>query len=66
MELPEFRTVYQDLTEKCGQGSWITLKQLAAYDNCDLRTARRRYGIPKKEHGINKSLLARRICEKAR
>ena len=66
MELPEYRTVYADLTEKFGQGAWITLSQLAEYDGCDKRTARKRYHIPRSEHGINKSLLARRICEKAR
>ena len=66
MELPEYRTVFADLTERFGQGAWITVKQVAEYDQSDPRTVRRRYGIPKGEHGINKSVLAKRICEKAR
>jgi len=66
MELPGYREVYADLTEHFGQGAWITITQLAEYDSCDKRTVRKRYGIPKNEKGINKALLCRRICEKAR
>lgn len=65
-ELPGYRDVLADLTEHFGLGAWITITQLATYDKADPRTVRKRYGLPKDAKGINKALLARRICELAR
>lgn len=65
-ELPYFRDVMEDLTEKIGESSWVTITQLSRYDRCDPRTARKRYGIPDGVTGINKRVLAHKICELAR
>ena len=66
MELPGYREVYSDLTERFGQGAWISIKEVAEYDKADPRTVCKRYGIPKGTKGINKAILARRICELTR
>ena len=66
MELPGYREVYADLTEHFGQGAWISIKDIAEYDNADPRTVCKRYGIPKGAKGINKAILARKKKEKTR
>lgn len=66
MEFPEYRMIFADLTERFGQGAWLTVKQIAEYDGSDPRTVRKRYRIPRNTHGLNKAQLARRICELAR
>ena len=65
-ELPYYRDVMQDLTEHIGSGAWIPIMKLAEYDHCDPRTARKRYGIPDDAKGINKCVLAHKICELAK
>ena len=66
LELPGYRDVLASLNEHFGAAQWITLTQLAEYDRADPRTVRKRYGIPRGVHGINKNILARRICELSR
>lgn len=66
MEFKGYRDVLADLTEHFGTGAWITITQLAAYDHADPRTVRKRYGLPKNAKGVNRCILARRICEMAK
>lgn len=66
MELPYYREVLTDLNERFGKDAWLTLRQIAEYDGVDPRTARKRYGIPRGQNGINKCVLARKIVEKTR
>lgn len=63
MEPKGYRDVMADLIAAFGQGAWITLAQMAEYDHCDVRTVRKRYGIPKGVKGMNRAILARKICE---
>ena len=64
MEIQGYREVLADIAESCGGKAWLTLKDVAQYDGCDVRTARKRYGI--EGNGINRALLARKICEKGK
>ena len=61
----EFPMVRAGLIEAFGNVAWITLKQLSEYDGSDVRTIRTRYGIPKGVNGINRDILASRICKLA-
>lgn len=61
MEYAEYRFVYQSLHEHFGKG-WITVKELAAYDGCDPRTAKSRYSIGNGAKGIDIAVLAKRKC----
>lgn len=65
-EPPGYRDVLADLSEQFGVGAWITITQLADYDKADPRTVRKRYGLPKDAKGVNRCILARRICELAK
>ena len=62
-EYPEYRDVLADLIAYFGQGAWIRVKDLAEYDHSDPRSVRKRYGIPKGTDGINRNVLASRICQ---
>ena len=66
LELPGYREVLADLTAQFGQGAWISIDQIAKYDKSDPRTVKKRYRIPKGANGINRCILARRICELTR
>ena len=66
MEPKGYRDVMADLIATFGQGAWITISPIAQYDgNVDVRTIRKRYGIPKHVKGMNRAMLARKICELA-
>lgn len=66
-EYPEYRDVLEDIMRTFGDKSWITLDELKQYDGSGCtRTIKRRYGIPKGITGINRNVLARRICQIAR
>ena len=43
---------------------WLSLEDVAAYDRCDPRTAKRRYNIG--THGISLTTLAHLKCELSR
>lgn len=65
-EYDEYRYVLEDLKAAFGDRAWIKLGELAAYEGCDPRTTRARYGIPKGAGGIDRSVLARRKCRLAK
>ena len=64
MEIEGYREVLADLAGFFGEKAWLSLADIARYDGCDTRTARKRYDIP--GNGINRALLARKICMKGR
>ena len=64
-EFSEYRDVLADLIETFGDKAWITNAELARYEQCDVRTIKKRYGIPDGVNGINRNVLARRICQLA-
>ena len=64
-EYAEYRDVLADLIKTFGDKAWITIEDLKQYDNSCTRTLKKRYGIPKGINGINRSVLARRICQLA-
>ena len=61
MEYAEYRLVYQSLKEHFGKG-WLSVIEIAEYDGCDPRTAKKRYSIPKGAKGIDIAVLAKRKC----
>lgn len=65
-EYPEYRDVLEALIAEFPKGAWIRVSELAQYDGQDVRTIRSRYRIPDGVNGINRNVLARRICELAR
>lgn len=64
-ELPEYRDVLEDLIKRFGDKAFITLGEIAEYDGVCTKTARKRYHIPKGEYGLNRCVLARRMCHNA-
>jgi len=64
MEIEGYREVLADLAGFFGEKAWLSLADVARYDGCDARTVRRRYGI--EGNGINRALLARKICMKGK
>ena len=64
MEIDGYREVLADITACLGDKAWLSLTDVAKYDGCDVRTVRRRYGI--QGTGINRALLARKICMKGK
>ena len=60
MEIEGYREVLADLAGFFGEKAWLSLADIARYDGCDTRTVRRRYEI--QGNGINRALLARKIC----
>lgn len=61
-EFDEFRYVLSDLKETYGDKSWITLKELCEHEGINIKTAKKRYKIPKGAGGIDRAVLARRKC----
>ena len=61
-EQENFPIVRAGLIEAFGNKAWIKTTELARYDGSDVRTIRKRYGIPKGVDGINRDILARKIC----
>ncbi|MBQ0067355.1 MAG: hypothetical protein KBS60_04120 [Phascolarctobacterium sp.] len=61
-EQENFPYVRAGLIEAFGNRAWLKVTEVAEYDGCDTRTVRRRYGIPKGVYGINRDILARKIC----
>lgn len=64
MESEYYRDVLCDIISVCGDKAWLTMKDIAKYDHADVRTVRARYDIPANESGINRAVLARKICRK--
>ena len=64
-EFEEYRDVLSDLIESFGDKAWITAAELARYDQCCVRTVKKRYGIPNGVDGINRNVLTRRNCRLA-
>ena len=62
-EYPEERNTTERLWAMY-QKDWITTSEVARFDGCDPKTARRRYGI--KNGGISISSLAHLKCQLAR
>lgn len=63
-EYAEYRLVYEMLYKHFQKG-WVTLKEVAEYDQCDPRTVRERYGLKKGAGGIDVAVLAQRKCARA-
>lgn len=61
MEYAEYRIVIEALTRHFGK-AWITIAELAEYEGCDPRTAKKRYAISKGVGGIDITVLAHRKC----
>ena len=64
-EYDEYRFVLADLKERFEDRSFIGCSELAKAEGCDVRTVKRRYGIPYGQRGIDRAVLARRKCELA-
>ena len=62
----EYRDVLADIIEHFGDKAWLTVDELAKYDGSCAKTIKKRYQIPKGVNGINRNVLARRICLLAR
>ena len=61
-EYAEYRFVLEQLRERFGAKSWLSLKEVAEYDGCHTDTAKKRYGMGR--DGIDIAVLAYRKCAK--
>ena len=61
-EYPDYRNIIEDLNTKFNGKSRLSILEVAEYDGCCDKTAKKRYGIGKE--GINVCILARLICER--
>ena len=64
-EYSEYRDVLADIIAHFGDKAWITVDELSKYDGSCAKTIKKRYQIPKGINGINRNVLARRICQLA-
>lgn len=62
-EYKEYRFVLEQLRERFGDKNWLALHEIAEYDGCCARTAKKRYGIT--GVGMDITVLAARKCELA-
>lgn len=62
-EYPEYRFVLADLKDAYGDKIWLTVSEIAKRERRDPDTIHAAYSIPKGVNGINRAVLACRICE---
>lgn len=62
-EFPEERILIERLWETFGK-DWLTAKEIAAFDGCSPKTAKRRYGIS--SNGMSIVCLAHLKCQLSR